>query len=69
MCFSGLGDSFKEFVNCASDSTPRVTILSLLLQCLQKIPTIVESRSRQVIPLFLKFLGYNNTDDLERYMW
>ncbi|XP_028759690.1 small subunit processome component 20 homolog isoform X2 [Neltuma alba] len=60
---TGLCDYFKQSVNCASDSTPSVTILSLLLQCLQKIPTVTESQSRQFIPLFLKFLGYN-TDDL-----
>ncbi|XP_054807809.1 U3 small nucleolar RNA-associated protein 20 isoform X1 [Prosopis cineraria] len=59
---TGLCDSFQQFVNCASDSTPCVTILSLLLQCLQKIATVVESRSRQFIPLFLKFLGYNTGD-------
>ncbi|CAJ1855344.1 unnamed protein product [Sphenostylis stenocarpa] len=29
---------------------------------LQKIPTVIESRSRQFIPLFLKFLGYNTLD-------
>ncbi|MED6142441.1 hypothetical protein PIB30_113678, partial [Stylosanthes scabra] len=51
-------DCFNLFVNPAYDSTPTVTILSLLLKALQKIPTVVEPRSRQLIPLFLKFLGY-----------
>ncbi|KAL2955225.1 hypothetical protein AAZX31_18G015600 [Glycine max] len=55
---AGLVDCFKLFVYHASDSTPSVTILALLLQALQKIPTVIEPRSRQFIPLFLKFLGY-----------
>ncbi|KAK8473806.1 hypothetical protein PHAVU_001G253000 [Phaseolus vulgaris] len=59
---TGLLDCFKSFVCHASDSTPTVTILALLLQALQKIPTVIEPRSRQLIPLFLKFLGYNTLD-------
>nr|GLL39955.1 small subunit processome component 20 homolog [Ipomoea trifida] len=46
-----------------SDSTPSATVLSLLIQSLQRVPSVVESRSRQIIPLFLKFLGYS-VDDL-----
>ncbi|XP_057754877.1 uncharacterized protein LOC130974144 isoform X1 [Arachis stenosperma] len=57
-------DCFDLFVNLAYDSTPTVAILSLLLKALQKIPSVVEPRSRQFIPLFLKFLGYE-THDLE----
>ncbi|XP_057982940.1 uncharacterized protein LOC131167895 isoform X2 [Malania oleifera] len=60
---SGLVDCFNQFTNRSHDSTPCATVLSLLLQSLQKIPNVVESRSRQIIPLFLKFLGYN-IDDL-----
>ncbi|RDY00034.1 Small subunit processome component 20-like protein, partial [Mucuna pruriens] len=59
---AGLLDCFKLFVHHASDSTPSVTILALLLQALQKIPTVIEPRSRQFIPLFLMFLGYNTLD-------
>ncbi|XP_045811204.1 small subunit processome component 20 homolog isoform X1 [Trifolium pratense] len=59
---AGLHGCFKLFVHHESDSTPSSTILTLLLQALQKIPTVIESRSRQFIPLFLKFLGYNNLD-------
>ncbi|KAJ1404603.1 Down-regulated-in-metastasis protein [Sesbania bispinosa] len=59
---TGLLGCFKLFVHHASDSTPPVTILTLLLQALQKIPTVIEPRSRQFIPLFLKFLGYNTLD-------
>ncbi|KAJ4967931.1 hypothetical protein NE237_014632 [Protea cynaroides] len=55
-----LVDCFNSFVMPDSDSTPCPTVLSLLLKSLQKVPTIAESRSRQLIPLFFKFLGYNN---------
>ncbi|CBI17281.3 unnamed protein product, partial [Vitis vinifera] len=59
---SELVERFNLFVNPASDSTPCATVLSLLLRCLQKIPVVVESRSRKIIPSFLKFLGYANDD-------
>ncbi|XP_020226475.1 small subunit processome component 20 homolog isoform X2 [Cajanus cajan] len=59
---AGLLDCFNLFVHHASDSTPPVTILALLLQALHKIPSIIEPRSRQFIPLFFKFLGYNTLD-------
>ncbi|XP_052728331.1 uncharacterized protein LOC108328944 isoform X4 [Vigna angularis] len=59
---AGLLDCFKFFVCHASDSTPTGTILVLLLQALQKIPAVIEPHSRQFIPLFLKFLGYNTLD-------
>ncbi|XP_058787152.1 uncharacterized protein LOC131661580 [Vicia villosa] len=59
---AGLLGCFQTFVYHESDSTPSVTILTLLLQALQKIPTVIEPRSWQFIPLFLKFLGYNTLD-------
>ncbi|XP_059666315.1 uncharacterized protein LOC132312087 [Cornus florida] len=55
---------FNSFVTPAPDSTPCITVLSLLIQSLQKVPTIAESHSRQIIPLFLKFLGYHSDDIL-----
>ncbi|KAK7331456.1 hypothetical protein VNO77_25681 [Canavalia gladiata] len=61
---AGLLECFKLFVHHASDSTPPVTILALLLQALQKVPNVIEPRSRQFIPLFLKFLGYNTVDPI-----
>ncbi|XP_010257842.1 PREDICTED: small subunit processome component 20 homolog [Nelumbo nucifera] len=57
-----LVERFNSFVSPDSDSTPCATVVSLLLQLLQKIPTISESRSRHLIPLFLKFLGYTSND-------
>ncbi|KAA0033350.1 U3 small nucleolar RNA-associated protein 20 [Cucumis melo var. makuwa] len=50
---------FRSFVVPSPDSTPLFTLLSLVLQSLQKIPTIVESQSQRMLPLFLTFLGYS----------
>ncbi|KAL6992171.1 hypothetical protein U1Q18_010278 [Sarracenia purpurea var. burkii] len=50
---------FNMFVSPASDNTPSATVLSLLIESLQKVPTSIESRSRQIVPLFLKFMGYD----------
>ncbi|KAK9281533.1 hypothetical protein L1049_004436 [Liquidambar formosana] len=60
---SDLVGHFLLFVTPASDSTPCTTVLSLLLQTLQRVPSVIESRSQQLLLLFLKFLGYK-TDDL-----
>ncbi|XP_042384346.1 U3 small nucleolar RNA-associated protein 20-like isoform X1 [Zingiber officinale] len=54
---------FKLYLAPAFDCTPSVTIITLLLHSLQKISDIAESRSRQLIPLFLKFLGYGANDN------
>ncbi|KAG1347740.1 hypothetical protein COCNU_06G015690 [Cocos nucifera] len=59
-----LGGCFNMFLYPDSDSTPCMTIMTLLLQSLQKIPDIAESRSRQLIPLFLKFMGYDDENIL-----
>lgn len=56
---SDLVERFNLFINPASDSTPLATVLSLLLKSLQRIPRIVDSHSRSIVPLFLKFLGYD----------
>ncbi|MCD9558563.1 U3 snoRNP protein [Datura stramonium] len=57
-----LNGSFRAYVFPVSDGASCATIFSLLIQCLQKIPSVAESRSRQIIPLFLKFLGYSIED-------
>ncbi|KAI3984708.1 hypothetical protein MKX01_039325 [Papaver californicum] len=61
-CVADLVECFHSFVAPNSDVTPCATILSLLLQSLQKVHAIAESRSRQLVPLFLKFLGYDDGD-------
>ncbi|KAK0607559.1 hypothetical protein LWI29_016732 [Acer saccharum] len=53
-----LVERFDLFVSPASESSPHGTVLSLVLQSLQKAPSVVEPRSRQIVPLFLEFLGY-----------
>lgn len=60
--FSDLVEQFNLFVSPASESTPHAMVLSMLLQTLQKVPSVAESRSRLIIPLFLDFLGYNNNN-------
>lgn len=65
--FADLFDCFSLFLAPDFDSTPCMTVVVLLLQSLQKIPDIAESRSRQLVPLFLKFLGYGADDHL-RYL-
>ncbi|XP_022846936.1 small subunit processome component 20 homolog isoform X2 [Olea europaea var. sylvestris] len=61
--YSDLVRQFNSFVFPSFDSTPCTTVLSLMIQSLQKVPSIAESQDRQIIPLFLKFLGYS-VDDL-----
>ncbi|KAI3823108.1 hypothetical protein L1987_04536 [Smallanthus sonchifolius] len=53
---------FNQFVGSSYDDIPTPTVLSLLIKSLQKVSTFAESRSRQIIPLFLKFLGYEVAD-------
>ncbi|KAG9136707.1 hypothetical protein Leryth_004489 [Lithospermum erythrorhizon] len=60
---SGLVVRFRSHLTSQSDSTPRMTVLTYLIRALQKVPSVSESRSVDIVPLFLKFLGYN-TDDL-----
>ncbi|CAN4120834.1 unnamed protein product [Withania somnifera] len=59
---NNLSGSFRSYVCPVSDGASCATIFSLLIQCLHRIPSTAESRSRQIIPLFLKFLGYNIED-------
>ncbi|XP_021290199.1 small subunit processome component 20 homolog isoform X1 [Herrania umbratica] len=76
---SDLVTKFNLFLKPASDNTPVTSVLSLLLQSLQKIPSVAESQSRQIIPLFLRFLGYDsdnlvsvgsfNSDIYDRKEW
>ncbi|XVF29034.1 hypothetical protein REPUB_Repub15cG0084600 [Reevesia pubescens] len=59
---SDLVRQFNLFVKPSSDNTTGTAVLTLLLQSLQKFPSIAESRSRQIIPLFLRFLGYDSNN-------
>nr|XP_043629943.1 small subunit processome component 20 homolog [Erigeron canadensis] len=57
-----LSSWFNKFATPSYDDIPSPTVVSLIIKSLQKIPTFAESRSRQIIPLFLKFLGYEVAD-------
>ncbi|KAK3414702.1 hypothetical protein EUGRSUZ_H00031 [Eucalyptus grandis] len=57
---SGLVKRFHLFTSPVVDRTPIESVFSLLIQSLQKVPTIAEARSRQLVPLFLNFLGYSD---------
>lgn len=54
-------DCFNLYLAMDFDCTPAVTVATLLLQSLQRIPDVAESRSRQLIPLFLNFMGYDDS--------
>ncbi|XP_073124564.1 uncharacterized protein [Henckelia pumila] len=56
---------FRSNISPLFDSTPPATVLSLLIQSLHKVPSAVDSESRLIVNLFLKFLGYN-IDELTR---
>ncbi|KAL7121582.1 hypothetical protein ACP275_02G190700 [Erythranthe tilingii] len=56
---TGLVGCFNSEISPLFDSTPHATVLSLLIQSLQKVPSIAESHSQQIVPLFLQFLGYS----------
>lgn len=53
-------DCFNLYLAMDIDCTPVETIAILLLQSLQKIPDVAESRSRYLVPLFLNFMGYDD---------
>jgi hypothetical protein len=62
-------DSFSLYLATDFDCTPVDTMATLLLQSLQRIPDVAESRSRHLIPLFLKFMGYEYDDgSIFRYL-
>lgn len=55
---------FNKFVFPPSDSTPTAKVVSLLLQTLQKVPTVAQSRASEILPLLLKFLGYDSENPM-----
>ena len=61
-------DCFRLYLAMDFDCTPVETITGLLLQSLQRIPDVAESRSRHLIPLFLNFMGYGD-GSIIRYLY
>lgn len=55
-----LVELFRVFYGTASYDRSCSLILCLLLQVLQKIPVLAESHSRQIVPLYFKFMGYED---------
>lgn len=55
-------DCFSIYLSTNYDYTPLETVATLLLQSLQKISDVAESRSRHLVPLFLTFMGYDNSN-------
>ncbi|KAL3622254.1 hypothetical protein CASFOL_033665 [Castilleja foliolosa] len=66
---TGLVGCFNADISTLFDSTPCITVLSRLIQTLQRVPSLMETHSRQIVPLFLKFLGYSveNITSVESY--
>ncbi|KAJ0262956.1 ARM repeat superfamily protein [Hirschfeldia incana] len=50
---------FNLFLSPPSNSTLTATVVTQLLQTLQKVPNVAQSRASEILPLLLKFLGYN----------
>lgn len=65
MCFSDTDAQgrLKSYLLEKTESTHCATLLSLLLQTIQKVPKFAEAKSRQLLPLFLAFVG--QTEDAE----
>jgi CBS domain containing-hemolysin-like protein len=61
-------DYFGLYLATDFDCTPVETIAALLLQSLQRIPDVAESRSLHLIPLFLNFMGYDDSG-VVRYLY
>lgn len=47
-----------------TESTDTATLLTLLLRTIQKLPKFAEAKSRQLLPLFLAFVGQTDEDRL-----
>uniref|UniRef100_A0A1J3F7J7 U3 small nucleolar RNA-associated protein 20 n=2 Tax=Noccaea caerulescens TaxID=107243 RepID=A0A1J3F7J7_NOCCA len=61
---TGLMECFNSFLFPPSSSTPTSDVVSLLLKTLQKVPTVAQSRASDILPLLLKFMGYNSENPL-----
>ncbi|KAL0795429.1 hypothetical protein Bca101_066806 [Brassica carinata] len=59
-----LMESFVSFLFPPSNSTPTADVVSLLLKTLQKVPNVAQSHASDILPLILKFMGYNTENSL-----
>lgn len=53
-------ERLNSFLFPPSDGTPAATVVSLLLETLQKVPIVAQSQASDILPLFLRFLGYKS---------
>ncbi|KAF3583557.1 hypothetical protein F2Q69_00027497 [Brassica cretica] len=60
----GLMESFNAFINPPINGTPTADVVSLLLKTLQKVPNVAQSHASDILPLLLKFMGYNSENPL-----
>ncbi|CAM6096312.1 unnamed protein product [Calypogeia fissa] len=56
---------FESYSLDEIDGTQTGTLLTLQLRTLQKVATFSDGRSRQLIPLFLKFVGHSDSGEEE----
>lgn len=61
---AGLMESFNAFINPPFNGTPTADVVSLLLKTLQKVPNVAQSHASDILPLLLKFMGYNSENPL-----
>ncbi|KAH7288543.1 hypothetical protein KP509_31G030600 [Ceratopteris richardii] len=62
-----LSSRMKSCLHDEGESTDVGTMVTLLLKAAQKVPTMAEGRTRQLVPLFLTFVGHASHDShLER---
>lgn len=52
----------SHFSEKTESSTDTATLLTLLLRTIQKLPKFAEAKSRQLLPLFLAFVGHTDED-------
>ncbi|CAH8334303.1 unnamed protein product [Eruca vesicaria subsp. sativa] len=61
---TGLMESFHAFLFPPYNIAPTTDVVSLLLKTLQKVPNVAKSHASDVLPLLLKFMGYNTENPL-----
>ncbi|CAG7864757.1 unnamed protein product [Brassica rapa] len=61
---TGLMESFNAFISPRFNGTPTADVVSLLLKTLQKVPSVAQSHTSDILPLLLKFMGYKTENPL-----
>lgn len=61
---AGLMERFNSFLFQPYNGTPTADVASLLLKTLQKVPNVAQSHASDILPLLLKFMGYNTENPM-----